>query len=231
MKMMFLSLMRIGASEGAVHRRVPAGIFVWQAIALLALSMLSACGSRAQDPVWLSVQGALANIGEERSAPIPWKQQQAEIRQAVALQDVDFPLLMMTLPRRNAVATLGLLQRYDGVEIWADASGITITLQNGVVLQTRGLGHDILASDIAGVLVGLREGGPHRYQRVTRVLSAEGVLRRQISDCVMSGKLTSKVEQCDGTERFENRYSQSVLATSRQWLGPDLGYLMIERLQ
>lgn len=198
---------------------------------MLALSVLSACGSRAQDPVWLSVRGALANIEEERSAPIPWEQQQAEIRQAVALQDVDFPLLMTTLPRRNAVATLGLLQRHDGVETWADASGITITLQNGVVLETRGLGYDILASDIAGVLEGLQKGGPHRYQRVTRVLSAEGALRRQISDCVMSETLTSKVEQCDGAERFENRYSQSSMTTSRQWLGPDLGYLMIERLQ
>jgi hypothetical protein len=214
----------------AVTGRWISGGFAVRVAALISAALLCSCGAGAQDPVWQTVQQALSRASGTGLATETLPAQQDAIRHIVAAQRPAEPLLMMTLPDRGAVATLAVLEEFADSTKWADASGITVTLQDGVVVQTRGLGHDLMASDISGLRAALKGADPHPYTRVMRRLSATGVLLRGTASCRLKRGPDRIIEQCTGETRFENWYAMGAGAASRQWLGPSLGYLYIERL-
>ncbi len=211
------------------HRR-SAGAVARGVAALILAAFLGGCGTGAQDPVWQTVQQALSSAAAADPFVETVPARQEAIREAVAAQRPAEPLLMMTLPSRRAVATLAILEEQGEITTWVDASGITITLHDGVVVQTRGLGHDLMASDISGLRAALETSGPQPYTRVMRRLSAKGTLIRARAACRLKRGSGRVIERCNGKMAFENWYATRGRAASRQWLGPSLGYLYIERL-
>lgn len=201
---------------------------------LLLCGLCAGCGARAHDPVWTALKAAAAGLGTPKAAARSLAEQQEEIRVAVASYAGTEPLLMMTLASQNAVATLGLIDESAGRQTWADASGITITLEQGIVTQTRGLGHDVMASDVSGLLAALDGSGATEYRRYRRVLDPTGMLRTQSAQCALQRQADQIIERCAGQESvpdFVNTYQSAGIVRSTQWLGPELGPLQIERLQ
>lgn len=200
-------------------------------IALLSVLLLTAgCGSRAQDPLWGSLRGLLATDASKTKPARSVSEQQNDIRRALADQDHTEPLLMVSLHKRGAVATMEMVSQNGAYQTWSDATGIVITLNTGVVTSTRGLGHDILASNVAQAIKALELQRPTRYQRAVRLLSNAGSLSTQSAACELRVAGQRLIETCLGDEEFENWYGLSTALKSRQWLGRDIGYADLEIL-
>ena len=146
-------------------------------MALAALVLLAACGSESDAPVLNAVRAALEAKRQSGAQP-DLDAQQAEIVRIVRGSGHSGPVLMVALPKGNVAASLIVDARNGDVVTWRDATGVSVVTRRGVVISTRGLGHDVMASDVSGTLAALDHGGGG-YQRLQRFLDGEGHLRDQ----------------------------------------------------
>lgn len=138
-------------------------------------------------------------------------------------------------------AGLGLTSRRGNIETWSTLDGTTLTLENGVVIGTAGLGPDLFSVDVDPVRSRpLDRSTP----RIHRYVDGENHVQLSAFVCAMSvdhdvsvpwdGK-TLKVsrfdELCTGRNiQFENYYLYSrsgYLLGSKQWIGSSTGYLLL----
>jgi hypothetical protein len=221
----------------AMGTAMPRSLSVWRRIWVLALlfglwNMLWGCGTRAGDPVWQSIAGSVRAVTDRAAPVVPVDVQQVRIRASVLQQDSRAPVLMVTLPRRNVVATMALRETNADMQTWFDASGITVTLHHGVIVATRGLGHDLMVLDAAPTLDALSgRAARGNYQVVSRVLASDGALLRRVAVCALRERSTVFVETCRAGHVYENQYPKTDRLPSQQWIGPELGYIIFERLQ
>jgi len=114
------------------------------------------------------------------------------------------------------------------VETYFTPDNISISLKEGVLIGTRGLGFDLMSADVSEVIAGLRNGG--QAVRIHRYLDGEDqiVIKSYICDYSGNAQIT---ETCYGKDHsFKNSYQTSAgkVIASRQWIGPDLGYIRLE---
>jgi len=120
-------------------------------------------------------------------------------------------------------------QRNRDVVTYFTPDGISMSYKSGVLVGTRGLGFDLMGADVGDVLQSLRSGRDGAV-RLHRYLDGEDqiVLRSLVCDYTGSGRIT---ETCysDGLE-IKNTYQMSGgrITTSRQWIGPEQGYIRLE---
>ncbi|MEP4196547.1 MAG: YjbF family lipoprotein [Aliishimia sp.] len=203
------------------------------AFLILAVLILTGCGSRAQDPLVQSVRAAVQNVGQTPAAPTPVAQQRLAIIQAIRDAGAEDPILLVALPERSAVATLGVGGDNLGVITWIDAGGVSVALKNGVIVSTRGLGHDLIVSDVSGSVAALKMKRSS-HTREQRYLNGEGQLHGIELSCAAELEAKKVTETCHSeTRRVVNTYElkHNRVIRSRQWLGPELGYAEIEQLQ
>ena len=127
---------------------------------------------------------------------------------------------------------------------WVDSENNTVTLDNGVVVATRGLPRDLMGADVSQVWAAIRAGGGNA-QRTLEILTdrdqnSQQLLQSRIdaqgSDTVrrLRQELDSQrfEEICDGDGlQFTNIYwlnRNGVLLRSLQAISPDAGYLQID---
>lgn len=198
---------------------------------LFLMFTLSACGSRANDPWLATVRAALS--GDESATDLPLREQQARTRAAIRDSDFAGPVLMVTLPKRSAVATMVIVSETPQGVTWMDGSGIAVTLLHGVVISTRGLGHDVMASDVTGTLAAM-QGAQGVYSIRRKALDSAGALRNQEMTCSAHRTAGTLEETCAASGvTAQNRFEQGQrgITASRQWLGAPLGYVELERLR
>ncbi|MDX2485548.1 MAG: YjbF family lipoprotein [Pseudodonghicola sp.] len=142
-------------------------------------------------------------------------------------------------------AGLGLISRHGNTETWSTLDGTTLTLENGVVIGTAGLGPDLFSVDVDPVRSRpLKRLAP----RIHRYVDGENHVQLSAFVCTMSvdhdvsvpwdGK-TIKVsrfdEVCTGANiQFKNYYLYSksgYLLGSRQWIGLNTGFLLLHMPQ
>ena len=68
------------------------------------------------------------------------------------------------------------------------------------------------------------------YTRVWQVLDPAGELSHKTANCQLAFGAVVQTEICRGETNFENLFPNTHTGASRQWLGPELGYLSIEPL-
>lgn len=169
-----------------------------------------------------------------------------------ALDTVTVPVLEVTVERHDDWAFLfRTLERSDAspgrIEQWStEDSNVTLTLRGGVLIATRGLGGDLLSSavQVSDARPGPAGGGEHRqlirnldYRETALALSCELVdLGPETIEIVERRHATRHLQQrCEGGGgRVVNDYwtdpRAGILWQSRQWAGPQLGYLRLRRL-
>ena len=163
------------------------------------------------------------------------------------IDDAKIPVLFVELENgQNGTLTL-----YPGKgigETWLGADGATITLQNGIIKATRGMRSDVMGS--ASSLSPWSEvTDTSEYSRQISYLGGDNQTYSKSFSCVIKkyNKKTSiiifdipfdvqkYVESCmSNTEKINNIYfidSNNIVRRSKQYHGPALGYLLIERLE
>lgn len=168
---------------------------------------------------------------------------------AAALAATDLPLALAVVEKRNTTAMLTRIETNGAYGSWASPDRRVLIMRGGLVTGTRGLGGDIMSSDLSGVagLIAARKAGSG--QRVMRFLDGENHTVALVAECRVSRGVQQKLsageikarlvtemkEACDASgRRFDNRYlvdGMGRVIQSRQWIGPDVGYITIQALR
>ena len=199
----------------------------------LGLLILASCGTAADGPVVHAVQSSAQKLLKPEA-----EKPSLAGRKAAVLRDVERaggtdPVLLVELPDLDAVASLVIAAKNGTAITWIDPSGVSVVTQHGIVIATRGLGHDLMAADVSGTFSAL-SGGPNTYQRVHRYLDGEGQLGRQEFQCEAEKTDTGVAETCrGGLTVFDNSFilKAGQVVRSDQWLGPEIGIARLTNLR
>lgn len=154
------------------------------------------------------------------------------------------PLMLADLEARDALASLIPAGVNGAVITWTTGDGTTLALRDGVVAGTRGLAPDLMSAAVPS-LADLRRGGEVARRHYT--LGPDDVTVRADYSCIVApagaevlqivGRAYSTErlrESCSGDgQNFVNDYwvgRDGVMRQSRQWLGQDVGFLRLRRL-
>lgn len=168
-----------------------------------------------------------------------------------ALDTVTVAAIEVTLERRDVFAYLFVeARRRDDspgrITVWRTEDNVTVTVRNGVVIATRGLGGDLLSSEVrvSGEAPGPSSGG----ERIQMIRGLDNKQQRLVLSCdlvdlgpdpVRIVELTHPTrhlrERCAGAGgEIVNDYwvesGNGMIWQSRQWAGPQIGYMRLRRL-
>lgn len=222
--------------------------FVRLLAGLVALALVSGCGNQKEEepsPVGAAVSG-LARAGASilpgkrarQAAPTPPAAQtpRAEI------EKYGIPILRVVIPSRGADALVTKGDTKGDVVTWTTTDGTTFTLKNGVLIQTRGLGPDLMSAAVPTVAQLRNDGGTH--PRAYFFLAEDDAAARRDYVCTMSGAGNETIEiygrahrtlrlreECIRPEgKITNDYwfEGTAVRKSRQWTSPGSGYIDFE---
>lgn len=217
--------------------------------AALAAAMLGGCGSGTQSADRAEALRQLAQgVAQQRGGTGPATQEIGPAELQAAVDDTVEPLLFARFSVTGAPAIMIGIEENGPYTTFATQARQTVTLREGFLTATRGLGGDLMSSDIAGVraLVSARRAGD--AQRVMRFLNAADVTYEVVFECrVTPGEAqqvrvgtrevtaTPVTETCTGRRgrEIENTYmvdAEGRAVASSQWGGDmietvDLGVL------
>lgn len=153
------------------------------------------------------------------------------------------PLIGAFVETTKSGSALGRISRTGSVETYSTAQGNQIMLRDGQIIATNGLGVDLMSSNLPPTATIARADGSTYsrsyqsldglYQTYTTKFSctatASGTQTITLSD--VGFRVRAVTERCSGNGRsIENLYlidSSSRIRQSRQWLGPDAGYVTL----
>ncbi|MAM00302.1 MAG: hypothetical protein CL583_17825 [Alteromonadaceae bacterium] len=201
---------------------------------LSALLLLTACGdTQNETPLQLGLS-QLQNIGKPAHQTLT----AAQIRSRLT------PDLLATLPDAVIVATL-TKRKVSSVLLGAGRNGDTVTyltpdgismaLREGMLVGTRGLGFDLMNADVEEPLAALAGGADTGVVRLHRYLDGENAteLRSFVCDYARNGATINETCHTPGIT-INNSYEmtrQGQIAASRQWIGPEVGYVEIQQVR
>ena len=126
-------------------------------------------------------------------------------------------------------------------ETWLSQNGFSAGFQDGIMVATRGLGEDLLASSAPGIRAAIRTGGGNGRRIRDRIGDLNQVIQESFECTVTAGAAESinlglrqvetqkYAETCRGQRlQFENFYwidAQGEIVTSLQFVTQEVGYL------
>lgn len=212
------------------------------ALMLVALMALSACGNDRQERI-VSLDTLRSMV--KRPGPVP--QVSAQDLQT-NLANTKGPLELAVREDQKGWSFFLRIENNGGFDTYGNGERQTMTTRGGIITATRGLGGDVMSSDISGVaplILGRRSG---EGQRIMRFLDGEDRTREIVFACrvtrgqpapVQLGEVdttaTTMTEVCQAeglkiTNTFLVDGSGRSLG-SRQWLGEFTGYMLTQTLR
>jgi len=214
--------------------------FPMRRLALLAaLLLLASCGSETESIDDVSIAKRIISqktTGKAGAAAAP-----AITREL--LDSIGKPLLRAKVENTGAVAVLGLIGQNGNAVTWTSADAISLTLRDGIVVATRGLGDDLISAAVPA-LAAVYQGQGLEQRRLYSLEGGDTEVMRPY-DCSLSVKGTESlvlygigytvrhvVEACRGPAgTFQNDYWMEVggkMRQSRQWIGEQVGFLELQ---
>jgi hypothetical protein len=153
------------------------------------------------------------------------------------------PLILAHLETNNAYSSLSSVGTNGNATTFITPDQISLTLNNGVLIASRGLGGDLLSSDASSTLSALKRKDSDGFKRIHRRLDAEDHIISEVFDCILKQGATEKIEVVEKTyivdtylescknetHEFQNSYSISRkdgnIIVSRQWISPSIRYI------
>ncbi|OYW57692.1 MAG: hypothetical protein B7Z10_06240 [Rhodobacterales bacterium 32-66-7] len=166
--------------------------------ALVACALVAGCGKAQLSPMMATVgtlaQASVAQVKAKRAqatATAPKAVSRAEI------EAYNTPILRAVIELRAADVFLTLSDTKGSVQTWTTTDGTTFSLRDGVLIQTRGLGPDLLSADAPTVAQLLQNGAT--YPRRYFFLGADDQVSRRTYDCTVTviGRTTITVVERD----------------------------------
>lgn len=226
-----------------------------RALALASILGLVGCTEGAvRDSYWTEVGNVFSErvriLTETRFDPIPANRARIE----AWLPDTE--VMEVRIPGRGLVDYPSLIDRRRDYEAgtlltFRSLDNATLTFRNGVLVTTRGIAGDVLdhSFQIDGNVAGPASGGDRRI----RILGLDNKAVSIFLECAQESRGRERiliydyaydtehmVETCDwfsnelGQEgRIENEYwiSGSRVWRSRQWAGPNIGYMLLQQVK
>lgn len=164
------------------------------------------------------------------------------------LDTVTKPLLLAEIATKKASFTLSQRAQNGPVITWGSQDGVSLAFEGGVLVATRGLGDDLMSSDITNTLRMLSgQMGNEFYTRFQTFLDGEYQSRFRSFQCRRTeseheviqifekNHATTRIEETCYSPGFEitNIYwrgSDGLVWKSKQWVSPSIKYLAAERL-
>ncbi len=223
------------------------------ATALVAVALtLAGCGNDTGKTENASIarnvaSGIFARLmpGKKAKAGAPMGQEELAL---AGLRSNAGPLLLATIESQGATTILGMVGENGGKRTYATPSQQNLVLRSGVLVATRGLGHDLMSSDLGptpGLLAARQAGSAKRIQRY---LDGEGIERPLRLSCTLTPGTDQSysfagtdwsglqmIENCTGSGlSIDNHYlvaANGTIILSRQWIGPKLGYVTLQTVR
>lgn len=193
-------------------------------------------------PLLLCLAAALAAC--DRTPP------QTDPRATLTRQILDAqtqPLILAILPANGTFSSLNRIGENGPVTTWVTPDGATVSFRDGVVVATRGLGADLMTSDMKGTLAALAGRTDGYYQRFQGMLGGQSEIVYRSFQCRVTARAPETVVivgRAHATTRTEEscvspevavtnvywRGTDGTMWKSRQWIGAEIGYLETERL-
>ena len=224
------------------------GVAVRLKIGLVALAVLAGCGNEKseQRPLIATVGAMAASTVAQMRARQSGATPAAKAPPARAeIEKAGVPVLRATIPNLGADRFLTIFDQKGDVVTWKTTDGSTFSLRNGILIQTRGLGPDLMSSNVPTVGQLLQNGGTH--QRQYFFLGADDQTTRRTYECTVTvvGKeeieifekkhqVTRATEECTRQQsgKLTNEFwiEGQTVRQSRQWASALTGYIEFQRV-
>lgn len=234
-----------------MSRSLPRSAAALRALVLgLACLGLAACSSdRSTEEINAATiaRGVFASIFNrtDPAAPDPGEIARAA---AAALARTSGQVIVLAIPDRDVLTVMQQIERNGAHVTFGTPDRRSVTLKNGIVTATRGLGNDLLSAEVDAVarLISARSEGAAR--RINRYLDGENLTVELDPWCQVKlagpgavglGEVhvptTRVLESCITNNRtFQNSYQVSPdgrIVQSRQWISPLNAYMVIQSLR
>lgn len=222
------------------------------ALAVTLLGLVGCSGGTDTTPVQLQIMEAARGGAGRMAARLRSGQASAPALSRAQLEATGLTLTEVTVERRDDMTAylLRTLVRHDSdpglIEVWStEDDNVSLTTRNGLVIATRGLGGDLLSSqiEVAGHRPGPAEGAQVQmirdldYRESPLALSCDlADLGPETIEILGQRQATRHLQQrCEGGGgRVVNDYwtdaGSGIVWQSRQWAGPFVGYLRLRRV-
>lgn len=219
------------------------------AVVFAVFSMLASCGSeKYQGSPLVQAVGAVAKatVGKaaaKRAGATEGSAAPAPVTRG-ELEKYGLPILRAVIAARGADALLTISDTKGSVVTWSTTDSTTFTLRDGVLIQTRGLGPDLMSAQ-APSLAALRTDGS-KHQRIYFLLGADDRSTRRTYDCTVSvggqevievfgrsHRVTHVTENCSRPQdSIANEFwiEGSVIRKSRQLASGGAGFIDFEQV-
>lgn len=218
------------------------------AAGLISLSVLSGCGSEKREgkPLIAAVGGlAMSSVAEAQARRSGASGAATAAPTRADIEKAGVPVLRAAIANRGFDSFLTVLDSRDDVVTWKTRDGTTFSLRDGVLIQTRGLGPDLMSSNVPTVGQLLQNGGTH--QRQYFFLGANDQPTRRTYDCTVTivgteeiviferaHQVTHVTEDCVRPQsgKITNDFwiEGETVRKSRQWASALTGIIEFERV-
>lgn len=212
-----------------------------------ALLLLAACGNQPGHGTGLqAIRGAVL----KKAAPSSAIPDATELKRTIteALANTDKRLAVAVVERHNTFTFLTEIARNGAYSTWGSPDRRTLSEQSGLVTASRGLGADLMSANVGeslALIQGRRAGSAirsHIYldgenQEVSLIFSCSFAPTGQQTISIGEIHVTTRTveERCAGHGlSFQNNYrvsSTGRIVQSRQWIGPKIGHITIQKLR
>lgn len=212
------------------------------ALAAALIAGLAACGNddrgTSANPLLIAAKtagGVVAKARGERAATTAEPARTPQQMAAEALRVNPGPLILVGFEKLGRTQVMAMTGQNGAMRTYMTPSEEALILRNGLLVGTRGLGHDLSVAETRTESA-IRAGASGSGQRVMRYFSGDGLERALVFDCTTGGGPNPGVivESCQGHgATFQNSYMPQggQIPVSRQWVGPNLGYVTIQVLR
>lgn len=218
---------------------------------LAALAVLAGCGNDKSPNPMAAAVGAVAKSGMaqlkgQKAGPAPAAKAASPEELRAELAKAGQPVLLVSSKALGQTGFLTVSDAKGGVLTWATPDGANFSQRDGVLIQTRGLGFDLMSAQVPSVGQLLQVGTP--YQRVYFFLGPDDQGTRRTYDCATtsvgaesidvlgrSHATTHVTETCtrsSGGGKLTNEFwiEGLMIRQSRQWVSGGLGSIDFARV-
>ena len=203
-------------------------------------------GKQALAEVRRMLGAVIKPLGKDKVAAAPGPDAEAIAREGMALNAG--PVLIATLDANGSTSLFAQRGENGSMRTWLAASGQGVITRDGLLVGTRGFGNDLMSADMGALAALVRGRHAGNAQVELRHLDGLGIERATRFSCTVgtgsaasysfAGLDLSGLQVAAHCAADSASFDASFIVSdtgrviaSRQWIGPQLGYLTIQGLR